>query len=152
MIGQRRHLTGSRALCLSHGQLLLVEHHDPHTQQSYWLLPGGGREVGETFAAAAIREVREETGVAVRVVRRLRVPIDQGRVTYALFLVEPTAHTVAAPQVALSAEVYLRGAAWHAVTTDAPLGPLRAEYWGYLSARIRRLLARGGPATRADRR
>ena len=143
MTGQRRRLSGSRALCLSQGQLLLVEHRDPRTQQSYWVLPGGGREAGETFAAAAIREVREETGVEVRVVRRLRVPAHQERVTYALFLVEPAAHTAAAPLVDVSTEAYLRGAAWHPVTTDTPRGPLRAEYWGYLGPRIRRLLRRG---------
>ncbi len=143
MTNQRRRLTGSRALCLSRGQLLVVEHRDPQTGGSYWVLPGGGREAGETFAAAAIREVREETGVAVRVVRRLRVPARQEGVSYALFLVEPLAHTAAAPLVDLSAEVYLRGAAWHPVTPDTPLGPLLEAYWGYLAPRIRRLLRRG---------
>jgi len=109
--GRRRQLTGSRAPYLSRGQLLLVEHRDPQTGGSYRALPGGGREAGETGAAAAIREVREETGVAVRVVRRLRVPARQEGVRYALFLVEPLAHTAAAPLVDLSAEMYLRGAA-----------------------------------------
>jgi ADP-ribose pyrophosphatase YjhB (NUDIX family) len=138
MIG--RHLPGSRALCLSRGQLLVVEHRDPQTGESYWILPGGGREAGETLAEAAIREVREKTGVAVRVVRRLRVPTSQGRVTYALFLVEPLAHTTAAPLVDLTAEVYLRGAGWYPVTADAPLGPLHGAHWGYLAPRIRQLL------------
>lgn len=31
----------------------------------WWLLPGGGREDGERYEAAAIREVEEETGIAV---------------------------------------------------------------------------------------
>ncbi|MER5473911.1 NUDIX domain-containing protein [Streptomyces sp. NPDC002685] len=31
-----------------------------------WLLPGGGIEPGEAAAAAALREAREETGIAVR--------------------------------------------------------------------------------------
>ena len=141
MGGRRRRLTGSRVLCLSRGHLLLVEHRDPHHGGSYWVLPGGGREPGETFAEAAIREVREETSLAVRVVRRLRVPAHQPDVTYALFLAEPVAHREARPLVDLRQEMYLLGAAWHPVTVDDPLGPLHEDYWGYLRPVVRGLLA-----------
>ena len=55
---------------LIHGDtILMVRHVEP--TRSYWTLPGGGVEAGETPADAAVREVREETGLAVKSVRLL---------------------------------------------------------------------------------
>lgn len=140
MARSQRRATSSRALCLSQGHLLLVEHCDPLTLESYWLLPGGWRERGETLASAAMREVREETGIDVRVVRRLTVPADVVPGTYALFEVEPREHVAARPLVDLAIESYLTDAAWFPVSVDDPLGPLSSEYWGFLAQQIRRLL------------
>lgn len=49
--------------------------------QNYWATPGGGVEAGETFAAAAIRELREETGIEVEAVA---APVRDRRVTLML--------------------------------------------------------------------
>ena len=50
-----------------HGRVLLFRGGDPARPSAgtWWFTPGGGAEAGETFAQAAVREVREEVGLAV---------------------------------------------------------------------------------------
>ena len=44
--------------------------------QPMWSLPGGPPDFGESFSAAIIREVKEETGLNVRIVRLIGVYSD----------------------------------------------------------------------------
>ncbi|MCK0440794.1 NUDIX domain-containing protein [Gordonia alkaliphila] len=59
-------LAASVVLVDEDGRVLLVKRgHDP--QRGRWSVPGGHVEPGETFEEAAVREVREETGLEVTV-------------------------------------------------------------------------------------
>ncbi|HEY9721094.1 MAG TPA: NUDIX hydrolase [Oscillatoriaceae cyanobacterium] len=49
------------------GKLLLVRHRKG--EDTYWLLPGGGLDYGESLAECAARELREETGLEIAVER-----------------------------------------------------------------------------------
>lgn len=52
-------------------QVLLIQHRERASGSSYWLLPGGGREEGESEEACVVRELSEETGLQVKVERLL---------------------------------------------------------------------------------
>ena len=57
------------AICHENEAILLVEH--AKDDKRYWLLPGGGMQVGETARDALAREVFEETSVKVEAGRLL---------------------------------------------------------------------------------
>jgi 8-oxo-dGTP diphosphatase len=59
-----RPVLGVSALIVDGGNVLLVKRGKPPLM-GYWSLPGGHVEGGETLAAAAAREVLEETAVTV---------------------------------------------------------------------------------------
>ncbi len=136
-------LNGARVICVSGSRLLLVEHHDRERDVRYWIPPGGGLEPGETLEDAAVRETLEETGIAIRILRRLRIPAGApGR--HALFLAAPLSGGEPAPKVDVAGERLLTKAAWVPVSREAPLGPLEPERWAHAAGPIRSLLAKPG--------
>ncbi|KJE20274.1 ADP-ribose pyrophosphatase [Frankia torreyi] len=59
------------------GRLLLIRRSD----DGYWSLPGGFMDFGERIAEAAVREVKEEVGLAVRVTGIVGIYTDPAHVT-----------------------------------------------------------------------
>lgn len=65
-----RHTRYQGAILRDH-HLLLIQHRFHSNGYSYWLIPGGGLEPGESEADCVQREMREETGLEVQVERLL---------------------------------------------------------------------------------
>jgi 8-oxo-dGTP diphosphatase len=65
---QRR---ASRLILLDSERRVLLFRHARDNGETFWALPGGGLESGETFEQAALREASEELGVTGFPMRRL---------------------------------------------------------------------------------
>lgn len=61
-----RPVVGIGVVVLGADKVLLVRRAKP-PREGQWSLPGGAQKLGETVFAAAVREVREETGLEVEV-------------------------------------------------------------------------------------
>lgn len=82
-------LLGTSVAIFKSGRILLTQREDFEV----WCLPGGQVENGESLAQAAIREVREETGLDIRLTRLVGIYARQlgAEVIHnALFAAEPT--------------------------------------------------------------
>ena len=101
-------------------QVLLVRHEKG--DRSYWLVPGGGVDAGETMVEAAARELLEETAFSVDVGRLLLVceaidPKPGGRhIVNAIF-----AGMVRSGTLTVGTDKSLREARWHPLEALADL-------------------------------
>ena len=87
-----RPIAGVGAVIVENGRVLLVRRGSA-PRQGHWSLPGGAQELGETFAEAGMREVREETGLVVEVLGLIDVVDsitrdDAGRVRFHYLLAD----------------------------------------------------------------
>ncbi len=57
-------------IVLKAGRVLVQTRAEPGRYQGYWEFPGGGREEGESIEECTCRELMEELGFEVRVLRR----------------------------------------------------------------------------------
>ena len=87
-----RPVLGVGALIFEGEKVLLVERGN-EPLKGWWSLPGGGVETGERLEAAMRREVREETGLAVEIVRVAEIferlmADEEGRCEYHYVLID----------------------------------------------------------------
>ncbi|MBL8538470.1 MAG: NUDIX hydrolase [Hyphomonadaceae bacterium] len=90
------------------GRLLLIKRAHPPFKGKY-ALPGGFVDVGETVEAAALRELKEETGIEGRIARLIGVYSNpkrdpRGHTVSCAFQVRPRSTRVAGGDDAASAE------------------------------------------------
>lgn len=107
----------------------------------FWLLPGGGIKDGESVEETAVREVWEEAGVRIRVLRRLRRPDDLlgAGPEHAFVLAEPLDGETRGPQPVPDGDrVY--AVEWQAVTDATPIAGLDRAHWAPISALLRELV------------
>jgi len=69
-----KHIVVPFGLVVKNGKILLIKRNDPHRPEYHgkWEFPGGSVEYGETVHANVVREVYEETGYKVKVVKILQ--------------------------------------------------------------------------------
>lgn len=94
-------------------ELLLIRHQEHESGRSYWLLPGGGREPGESEEECVRREVLEETHLTVKVERLLLEQADLPAGAYEklrTYLCTPLSG-----EAAPGYEPELEAAAWYAI-------------------------------------
>lgn len=87
-----RPFVGVGVVVLRGDEVLLVRRAKP-PRQGHWSIPGGAQHVGETVAEAALREVREETGLDVELVDQIAVVDsirrdDAGQVSFHFTLID----------------------------------------------------------------
>jgi 8-oxo-dGTP diphosphatase len=63
---------GTSCICIHQGKLLMVLQGTPEEEKK-WSAPSGGREGEESLEACCIREVWEEAGYVVRVLKKLHI-------------------------------------------------------------------------------
>jgi len=118
--------TRAQALILQGGKVLLARHHDLTINEVYWCMPGGAVEAGELPEQAVVRELKEETNLDIRVIRKvgefLLPGVTQGYHKGVTFLAEVTGGDMATgydPEQIDWEDKFLQSVEW--VPVEGPL-------------------------------
>ena len=95
---------GVGVVCFKKNDVLLVKRAKPPIIWE-WSIPGGGQELGETTRQAALRELKEETGIQARLIGLIDVidtirKDDEGRIRFHYTLVDFAAEWIEGDPVA----------------------------------------------------
>ena len=105
------------------GQILLVRHEK--NEKSYWLIPGGGVDFGESVEDALIREYQEEVGLPIHVGPLVLVhdsiPSNKHRQVLNLYFTVTADHT----NIKVTQDAVLRDAAFYPLSEfgSMPVNP-----------------------------
>lgn len=125
----------SQVVILENGKFVVLEHLVRKENRSFWALPGGGRQGGETDEEAALREAREETGLEVCLLpfRHECHPIEEKSlyrrvVTFLAYPVSGEAALGYDPEAELSELYRLVDMKWQGLYDREGLGPITNGY------------------------
>ena len=106
-------------------KILLIRHTEHESGRSFWVIPGGGREAGETEFECVMREMWEETDLKVAVKRLLvesSIPNDHWnttRKTYLCHVVSGQASPGYEPEEDAAAVYAITEVAWFDLRSEA---------------------------------
>jgi ADP-ribose pyrophosphatase YjhB (NUDIX family) len=115
---------------VQNGHILLIMHRQNLSGRSYWVIPGGGIEQGESEEECVRREVKEETNLNVRIERLL---VDEPghpdgvykrRKTYLCRIISGQASPGYEPEPEAAADYSIVEVRWFDLSDDASWGDL----------------------------
>ena len=110
-------------------QILLIKHTEHESGRSFWVIPGGGRELDETEMACVKREMWEETNLEVEVERLLVESVlpndrfNKRRKTYLCHVISGEASPGYEPEEEAAAEYAITHVAWFDLRSEESWDP-----------------------------